>query len=95
MYASEMPCSCVISSRSRSEEAPSFCVFLPYCAVASASSTGDVCSGSWSCENALAGSRKSCLPKRPSAFEFEVVGLGSVTVMPALSHARIWLTRSK
>jgi hypothetical protein len=29
------------------------------------------------------------LPKRPSVFEFEVIGFGSVTVMPASSHARI------
>jgi hypothetical protein len=35
-------------------------------------------------------SRKSCLPKRPSAFAFEVIGFGSVTVMPASSHAHPW-----
>ena len=29
------------------------------------------------------------LAKRPSAFAFEVIGLGNVTVMPASSHARI------
>src|SRR6476646_5929968 len=29
---------------------------------------------------------KSCLPKRPSAFAFEVIGFGSVTVIPASSH---------
>jgi hypothetical protein len=29
------------------------------------------------------------LPKRPSAFEFEVIGFGSVTVMPACSQASI------
>jgi hypothetical protein len=32
---------------------------------------------------------KVLLPKRPSVFEFEVIGFGSVTVMPASSHARI------
>jgi hypothetical protein len=29
------------------------------------------------------------LPKRPAAFAFEVIGFGSVTVIPASSQARI------
>jgi hypothetical protein len=29
------------------------------------------------------------LPKRPSAFAFEVIGFGNVTVMPAFSHSSI------
>ena len=32
---------------------------------------------------------KVLLAEAPSAFEFEVIGLGSVTVMPAFSQAKI------
>src|SRR5260370_42685542 len=37
----------------------------------------------------------SCLPKRPCDFASDVWGLGSVTVMPASSHARRPASRSR
>jgi len=30
-----------------------------------------------------------CLPKRPAAFALDVIGFGTVTVMPAFSQARM------